>query len=146
VELDKIKELMAAMEEGGIKKLFLKEENGEEIELVRSVSIAPKEMPESSRVEEKEREVVKEVLEEKQKRERTIITSPMVGTYYSSPSPDESPFVQVGDKVEEDTILCIIEAMKVMNEVKAGKAGIIAEIFVEDAHPVEFGTELFRIV
>ena len=73
------------------------------------------------------------------------VTSPMVGTLYSSPSPDEAPFVKVGDKIEKNTVVCIIEAMKVMNEVKAGVAGTVVEVLVETGHPVEFGTKLFRI-
>jgi acetyl-CoA carboxylase biotin carboxyl carrier protein len=73
------------------------------------------------------------------------VTSPMVGTYYSSPSPEDPPFIKVGDRVEKHTVVCIIEAMKVMNEVKAGVAGIITEILTENGHPVEFGTKLFRI-
>ncbi len=73
------------------------------------------------------------------------VTSPMVGTYYATPSPDAPPFVKVGDRVEENTIVCIIEAMKVMNEVKAGRSGVIAEILAENAQPVEFGTKLLRI-
>lgn len=77
--------------------------------------------------------------------EGTFITSPMVGTYYSSPSPDEPSFVKVGDKIEKGQILCIIEAMKVMNEVKAGVSGHIAEMLVESGDPVEFGSKLFLI-
>lgn len=73
------------------------------------------------------------------------VTSPMVGTFYSSPSPDDPSFVKVGDKIEKHTVVCIIEAMKVMNEVKASATGTIAEILVESGHPVEFGTKLFRI-
>lgn len=75
-----------------------------------------------------------------------LITSPMVGTFYLSPSPDDPHFVKVGDKVEKDTVVCIIEAMKVMNEVKAGMSGRVEEILVESGHPVEFGTKLFRVV
>lgn len=75
----------------------------------------------------------------------TFVTSPMVGTYYSASGIDEPPFLKVGDKIEKDTVVCIIEAMKVMNEVKAGISGTVAEILVENAHPVEFGTKLFRI-
>ncbi len=75
-----------------------------------------------------------------------LITSPMVGTFYLSPSPDDPQFVKVGDKVEKDTVVCIIEAMKVMNEVKAGMSGKVEEILVESGHPVEFGTKLFRVV
>ncbi|HJZ12173.1 MAG TPA: biotin/lipoyl-containing protein, partial [Acidobacteriota bacterium] len=73
-------------------------------------------------------------------------TSPMVGTFYTSPSPDDPVFVKVGDRVEEDTIICIIEAMKVMNEVKAGMKGQVAEVLIENAHPVEFGTKMFLII
>ena len=69
----------------------------------------------------------------------------MVGTFYSSPSPDDPHFVKVGDKIEKHTVVCIIEAMKVMNEVKAGVGGTVAEILIESGHPVEFGTKLFRI-
>lgn len=74
------------------------------------------------------------------------VTSPMVGTFYSSPSPDDPSFVKVGDKIEKHSVVCIIEAMKVMNEVKAGVSGTVAEILVESGHPVEFGTKLFRII
>jgi acetyl-CoA carboxylase biotin carboxyl carrier protein len=69
----------------------------------------------------------------------------MVGTYYSSPGPDQPVFVKVGDKVTENTVVCIVEAMKVMNEVKAGMSGTVAEILVNNAQPVEFGTRLLRI-
>ncbi len=74
-----------------------------------------------------------------------FVTSPMVGTFYTTPSPEDPAFVKVGDKVEKNTVVCIVEAMKVMNEVKAGVAGTIAEILVENGHPVEFGTKLYRI-
>lgn len=74
-----------------------------------------------------------------------FVTSPMVGTFYTTPSPDDPVFIKVGDKVEKNTVVCIVEAMKVMNEVKAGVAGTIAEILVENGHPVEFGTKLFRV-
>ena len=74
------------------------------------------------------------------------VTSPMVGTFYASPSPDDPTFVKVGDKIEKNTVVCIIEAMKVMNEIKAGVSGTVAEMLVESGHPVEFGTKLFRII
>lgn len=73
------------------------------------------------------------------------ITSPMVGTFYSSPSPEDPTFVKAGDKVDKNSVVCIVEAMKVMNEVKAGVSGIISEALVESGHPVEFGTKLFKI-
>ena len=73
------------------------------------------------------------------------ILSPMVGTFYRAPSPDANPFVKVGDRVSEETVLCIIEAMKLMNEIKAETAGRIVKILVENAHPVEFNQPLFLI-
>ena len=77
--------------------------------------------------------------------EAEIFTSPMVGTLYQAPSPEAEPFVHVGDRVGPDTTLCIIEAMKVMNEIKAEMEGQIAAILVENGEPVEFGQPLFRI-
>ena len=71
------------------------------------------------------------------------IDSPLVGTFYRAASPDTPPFVQVGDRVTPDTILCIIEAMKVMNEVKAEKSGVIKEILIENGQPVEFDQPMF---
>lgn len=73
------------------------------------------------------------------------ILSPMVGTFYVAPSPTAEPFVAVGDSVGEETVVGIIEAMKVMNEIKAGVAGEIAEIHVENGQPVEFGQPLFSV-
>lgn len=75
----------------------------------------------------------------------TYVKSPMVGTFYSSPAADEPSFVKVGDKIDKDTVVCIIEAMKVMNEIKAGVSGTVAEVLVQNGHPVEFGTKLFRV-
>ena len=73
------------------------------------------------------------------------IVSPMVGTFYSAASPDTPPFVEVGKPVTEDTVVCIIEAMKVMNEIKAETKGVIAEVVAENGKPVQFGQVLFRV-
>ncbi len=73
------------------------------------------------------------------------IVSPMVGTFYRSGSPDGPPFVDVGKTVTEDTVVCIIEAMKVMNEIKAETSGVIAEVVAENGKPVQFGQVLFRV-
>ena len=73
------------------------------------------------------------------------VKSPMIGTLYRRPSPDSDPFVEVGTAVEPDTVVCIIEAMKVMNQIKAEVKGVIAEVLVEDGKPVEYGQALFRI-
>ncbi len=74
-----------------------------------------------------------------------ILKSPMVGTFYRSPNPTADSFVDVGDRVEEGKVLCIIEAMKVMNEVKAERSGKIEEIFPDNGDSVEFGQPLFRL-
>ncbi len=83
--------------------------------------------------------------EEAMGRQRDLleITSPMVGTFYRSPSSGAEPYVGVGDRVEPETVVCIIEAMKVMNEIKAEVDGVIAEMLVEDAEPIEYGQVLF---
>ena len=73
------------------------------------------------------------------------IKSPMVGTIYRSPSPEAAPYIEIGQAVTEDTVVCIIEAMKVMNEIKAEVRGVITEIMVENAKPVEFGKPLFKV-
>ncbi|MGI9626152.1 MAG: acetyl-CoA carboxylase biotin carboxyl carrier protein [Longimicrobiales bacterium] len=75
----------------------------------------------------------------------TDVTSPMVGTFYRAPSPDADPYTAVGDQVGEGDVLCIIEAMKLMNELESETSGRIAEVCVENGEPVEFGQVLFRI-
>jgi acetyl-CoA carboxylase biotin carboxyl carrier protein len=74
-----------------------------------------------------------------------ILKSPIVGTYYEAPSPGAPPFVKVGDAVKEGQVLCIIEAMKLMNEIEADVSGVIAKMFVPNASPVEYGMPLFGI-
>ena len=160
MELKQIKDLMAAMGRTRLKRLKVKNDNfeleleredkvikqvfehhhdssynkgGEEPAVVRAADIPASLHPPV------ENETIKKETPGK------YITSPMVGTYYSSPGPDESNFVKVGDKVSEDTVVCIVEAMKVMNEVKAGVSGVVTELMVENGHPVEFGTKLFKV-
>jgi len=78
-------------------------------------------------------------------RERITIDSPIVGTFYAAPAPDKPPYVKQGDEVDEETVVCIVEAMKVMNEIKAERRGVVAKTLVENATPVEFGQPLFEI-
>lgn len=73
------------------------------------------------------------------------IKSPMIGTFYRSPSPESASYVEVGTEVNPDTVVCIIEAMKVMNEIKAEVRGVITQVCVDNAKPVEFGQPLFKI-
>lgn len=76
----------------------------------------------------------------------TFVTAPIVGTFYAASSPNDSPLVKVGNAVTPESVVCIIEAMKVMNEVKAGVAGTVAEVCVKSGDPVEFGTKMLRII
>ena len=73
------------------------------------------------------------------------IKSPMIGTFYRSPSPEAAPYVDIGTEVGPDTVVCIIEAMKVMNEIKAEARGVITAVVAENSKPVEFGQPLFKI-
>ena len=73
------------------------------------------------------------------------IKSPMIGTFYRSPSPEAGSYVEIGTEVNADTVVCIIEAMKVMNEIKAEVKGVVTQILVENAKPVEFGQPMFKV-
>jgi acetyl-CoA carboxylase biotin carboxyl carrier protein len=74
-----------------------------------------------------------------------MVKSPIVGTFYAAPAPEAEPFVKVGDQVSVGTVLCIVEAMKLMNEIESDAAGEIVKVFVEPGHPVEFGQPLFAV-
>jgi acetyl-CoA carboxylase biotin carboxyl carrier protein len=168
LELKQIKELMAAMGRAGVMRLMLKKE-GFELELEREENglfkpvdqMLEEENPLRSSIEQhranmalgkgaadvgSNRMAAKVVASQEEDIESVYVTSPMVGTFYGAPSPEDPPFIKVGDKVEKNTVVGIVEAMKVMNEVKAGVAGTITEILVESGHPVEFGTKLFRMM
>jgi len=83
--------------------------------------------------------------EEAEEKNVEPVTSPMVGTFYRSPSPDSDPFVDVGSKVGAESVVCIIEAMKVMNEIQAEISGTITEVLVENGEAVEYGQPLFKV-
>lgn len=167
MDLKQIKELMTAMERAGIKKLTVKQKGGDELHLERQDEHpAPAQHPTAAfyppvyaHPHSREHEAAarplpagkgahEEPSKEHKKEEKPgkFVTAPLVGTFYAAASPDDPHFVKVGDRVEENTVICIIEAMKVMNEVKAGMSGTVAEVLVDNAHPVEFGTKLFRIL
>ena len=138
VDLEEIKRVSEMMREEGLQKVSLKQENGFELTVEREGAgqmAAPAHAPVPSVP--PQQQAVPE--------SGTVVTSPMVGIFYAAPSSDDPPFAKVGDSVNADTIICIIEAMKVMNEVKAGCSGIVKEIYIDNAHPVEYGTKLFRV-
>ena len=138
IDLTKIKDLIKLMEDHDLTAFEL-EDSGFKVRLEKGgtpeqVSAAAPPVAVEEKAPEK---IVAEETEE--------ISAPMVGTFYKSPSPDADAFVKVGDSVDEGTVVCIIEAMKVMNQIKAEKSGVIQRILVEDASPVEFGQGLFVI-
>lgn len=160
MEIRQIKELMASMGRTGTQKLSLKKEGFEltleraengyyravepdlsEEPLVRmgpSIHHAALPLP-------KGKDGVMIPQGEKEEEGGLYVTSPMVGTFYAASSPEDAPFVKPGDKIEKQTIVCIIEAMKVMNEIKANLSGTVVEVLVENGQAVEFGTKLFRV-
>jgi acetyl-CoA carboxylase biotin carboxyl carrier protein len=75
----------------------------------------------------------------------SFIKAPMVGTFYRSPSPESKPFVDIGSSISESSVVCILEAMKIMNEIQAEATGTIVEILVEDGDPIEYGQKLFKV-
>lgn len=120
-------------EEGGVKLSLKKEKNKVKTETeTASFAAVPKEL------------AVKEAATESDK-EGSYITSPLVGTFYAAPSENGEPFVQVGDQVQEGTVLGIVEAMKLMNEIESEVHGVIEKILVENGEPVEYGQPLFLV-
>jgi acetyl-CoA carboxylase biotin carboxyl carrier protein len=166
VEVNQINQLMLTMRRRGIKKLLIKKDNFEiQLELedkvpLRGIDVMSDTLDENPMRSDFERhrysgpvmsqDAPKQGLKNdadaaKEDTLSLYVTSPMVGTLYHSPSPNDPSFVKIGDRVEKNTVVCIIEAMKVMNEVKAGVQGIVAEILVDNSSPVEFGTKVLRV-
>lgn len=144
MNLEDIKKLIAAIENSKLVKLTVKKD-GEEVCLEKERNPFGG-APSITTCQAVPTQIIKNtpVLEEANQ-EHLYIHAPLVGTFYIAPSPESPPFVKVGDTVTEDTIVCIVEAMKVMNEVKAGVRGKVRKILIENGQPVEFGTKLFAI-
>lgn|SRR3990167_6758952 len=149
MEIEQILQLVTRLEESKLKKLHLKKGNFE-LQLEKADELVDRPVLKKVSLEHAidstfSGEAVKGPVR-KIEIDGKCVTSPMVGTFYTTPGPDFPSFVKVGDIVDEDTVVCIIEAMKVMNEVKAGMKGKVVEILADHAQPVEFGTKLLRIV
>lgn len=138
MNFEEVKKYINLLEESTLSKLQLKNKDFELL-LEKEKVISPPPKPVHVPVENLEAKKPEEV------KTGHFISSPMVGTYYASPAPSEPAFVKIGDMVSEESVVCIIEAMKVMNEVKAGIKGKIVDIYCKNAQPIEFGTKLFRI-
>src|SRR5579864_8691462 len=141
MDLEKIQQLMKTLEESRLKKLVIKQGDFElTLEKEGEVFVPMMAPPPQISHQHMHRAVLEESSSDSVHRggsrkpevEGNYVTSPMVGTFYASAAPDQPPFVKVGDRVDSDTVVCIIEAMKVMNEVKAGISGVIREILVDN--------------
>ena len=153
MDLRKIKKLMELLEESGIAEIEVKE--GEEsiklsrnTQAVQNIINSPAETNQTiTAIDNVKDTAVTDDKKDKSKElpDGDIITSPMVGTFYRSASPESKPFVEKGQKVSKGDTLCILEAMKMMNQVNAETGGTIIDILVDDAEPAEFGQPLFVI-
>ncbi|MEJ5227416.1 acetyl-CoA carboxylase biotin carboxyl carrier protein [Thermodesulfovibrio sp.] len=145
MELEQIKEIISFLKDTDITELNIEKE-GFKIKIKRGYIYGPLEVARTTRVaEETPREIhPSESFIEQDETLHTVI-SPLVGTFYRSPSPDSPPFVEVGTRVEKGQVLCIIEAMKIMNEIESEVSGVIKKILVENGQPVEYGEPLFLI-
>ena len=149
MDIRKVKKLIEMLENSNLEEIEIQEgeesvrlvkSNGNISNISSSQSIA---VPQTSTVAPKEENQPEEVNLESE--EGNFITSPMVGTFYASASPGAKPFINVGDIVAEGDVVCIVEAMKMMNEIKSEFSGKVVSIKVENSEPVEYGQALFEI-
>lgn len=145
MEYEKIKQLMDDMGNSKLSSIDIDFPDGTKISMKKNenVEISTKAMKFSSQ------EVKKEELKSEQSSNEDtgkIVKSPMVGTFYIKPNPSANPYVEVGKEVKKGDVLCIIEAMKLMNEIESEFDGEVAEIFIKDGEAVEYGKPLFKII
>jgi acetyl-CoA carboxylase biotin carboxyl carrier protein len=149
VEYKQIKKLMDDMGESKLTSIDIEFPDGIKIKMKKenkdTVVIKEEIKPAVNNVVEVKNNIEEKRETQKQEEEVSYITSPMVGTFYAKPSPTAKNFVEVGSRVKKGDTLCIIEAMKLMNEIEAEQEGEIIEILVKDAEPVDFGKKLFKI-
>ena len=141
MEYEKIKQLMDDMGNSKLTSIDIDFPDGTKISM-------KKDFGEVAIVEKREivaKESNNDEIKEEKSIEGNIVKSPMVGTFYIKPSPTSNPYVQIGGEVKKGDTLCIIEAMKLMNEIESEFTGKIAEIYVKDGETVEYGTPLFKI-
>ena len=141
--IKKVKDLISLMNENNLTEIEVEEE-GTKIRLKRNNLDSVQTSIQLPSIKASLQEGSNKYLTSKQDKELSEIVAPMVGTFYSS-APGADPYVNIGDTVDEETVVCIIEAMKIMNEVKAETEGKIVEVIVENGVAVEFGQPLFRV-
>jgi len=151
IDYDEIRKLVGLLEEKGL-SVFELEVEGLKVKIARNAPPAvpgpvpaqaappPPQTPEAAAAAEARAQAIEVA------KGHRLVTSPMVGTFYRAPDPTSAPFVDIGDTVKKGQTLCIIEAMKLMNEIEADVDGTIVEIYAENAKPVEYGQKLFAIL
>jgi len=144
MDIRKIKKLIEMLQESDLKEIEVSQ-GDESVRILRDrvVQTNGNKIIQQPEVFSAEPEIQQKI--ETSKAEGNVITSPIVGTFYRKPSPDKDPFIRVGDTVEKGDVLCIIEAMKMMNEIKSDFSGKIVSIDLEDGEPVEFGQSIITI-
>jgi acetyl-CoA carboxylase biotin carboxyl carrier protein len=154
MDIRKIKKLIELLEESGIAEIEIKE--GEEAVRISRMPAVPAQAPQVTHLAAMPaaaaaaqlpgaEAAVAESAAAKPKPSEHVITAPMVGTFYASPSPGAKAFVEIGDEIKVGQVLCIIEAMKMMNQIEADRAGRVASVMARNGDPVEFGQPLFVV-
>ena len=142
MEYEKIKQLMIDMGNSKLTSIDIEFPDGVKIKMEKNASVVTAPVVQQVISEES----IEETISQEKEPIGNIVKSPMVGTFYSKSSPTSNPYVEIGSEVKKGTVLCIVEAMKLMNEIESEFNGKIAEILVEDGTPVEYGQPLFRII
>jgi acetyl-CoA carboxylase biotin carboxyl carrier protein len=153
MDIRKIKKLIELLEESGIAEIEIKEGEeavrisrmGAQVAGLPPVQVVHAAAPVVARGPEAPPVALAESAAAKPKPNEHVITAPMVGTFYAAPSPGAKPFVEIGDEVKVGQVLCVIEAMKMMNQIEADKAGRVTSIMARNGDPVEFGQPLFVV-
>ena len=141
-DIEKVRELLRSLESSSVEELEIETEGLKlrvRFNREKGTVAVPQEISETPQPS------LQEEVKEEEKENYYVVESPMVGTFYRAPAPGAEPFVKEGDYVEKGQTLCIIEALKVMNEIESEVSGIVRKILVENGQPVEFGQPLFYI-
>ncbi len=144
MELDDLKELIRFLKNTDITEVSIESE-GTKVRLKREHLLGQAEFKPVAQPEQEAAKPLVSQAEEDESHRLMTITAPLVGTFYTASTPEAAPFVEVGDRVKKGQVICIIEAMKLMNEIESEADGIVARVLVENSHPVEYGEPLFLL-
>ena len=142
MELEDLKELIELLKDTDITELQV-EKDGTKVKIKREKMLISLDMPGHKTAMQMEKAALSEAEEETQR--LVTVTSPIVGTFYKSPTPEANPFIEIGARVGKGQVLCIVEAMKLMNEIESEIDGVVMKILVDNGQPVEYGEPLFLL-